>query len=96
VTAPGPDPIQDLYVQLVQVYSSYENAALDGACWIVGPDDWLLMRRSFARNLGDPRADDDPPPEEWKPEPGDRVLALPVEVREDAGAIRLVPGPNAR
>ncbi len=96
MTAPAQDPVASLYASLLRAYSSYENAALDGARWIMGPREWLLLRRSLTCSSGDPHADDGPPPEEWKPDPGDRLLALPVEVREDAGPVRLVPGPNAR
>ena len=96
MTAPAQDPVASLYATLLRAYPSYEHAALDGARWIMGPGERLLLRRSYARVTGDPRADDDPPPEDWKPGPGDRLLALPVEVRAGAGPARLVPGPNAR
>lgn len=89
------DVISELYAMLVEAYHGFEHAALDGARWELDRRTWLLMRRNMARVTGDPHADDDPPPDHWAPAEDDRLMALPIDIREDAALPRLVPGPYA-
>ena len=75
--------VADLYAQLLKAYPSFEHAALDGARWQVGANEYRELRTIAGLDNGEPH-------------PDDRLLALPVEVIDSDQQPTLMPGRNAR
>jgi len=81
--------LQDLYALITREYGNADPLILAGRGyhWVMDLDSYKEVRAACrAAGAIYPEGDD---PENWVPDPADRLYALPVRVREDGGVPHL-------